>query len=590
MCGIIAYTGKQQAADLLYECLVRFRERGFDSCGIATVYSGDLHLQSSNGNLDALPWDRLINRLPGTTGIAHCYLPTQEGVMDAEIQPKLDCQKCVTIAFNGIIDNSIRVKRRLNGQHQLSSGTDAEIIAHLIEEYLAPGISLEQAVFRIAKEIPGDYSFVMASIIEPQKLVAFTNGKPLYIGLGEGENFITNDFQFFLPYTRNTIFLENGEVAVITPGRVNLFTDSGKKMSRDATILEAEIEVPDKNGFEYFMLKEIFDQPKALALSIKQGEQTLSRAVHLIKNAERLIFTGCGSSRYASHVGSYVFSKVAKIASEVIISSEFKYFCGEVDADTLVIAVSQSGETADVLRVVCEAKRHGAKVLGLVNTYASTLARKSDCAMYLNCGYEYANAATKSFACQIAVMNLLAFSVIGKANEFEKDLKELVATIEKNLTIYHDVLYEVAQKFEEHDKIFYLAQSVNSAVAGEACLKLKEVAYVHSEGLPAGEINHGPIALIEKGTPVIAIAPCDATREGVLNNISTVKACGAFIIGVADQPHELFDVYIEIPDVKKYCYPLACIVPLQLFAFHSSVVRSITPDWPRKLLKSVTEP
>jgi glucosamine--fructose-6-phosphate aminotransferase (isomerizing) len=588
LCGVIGYTGKQPAADVLLDGLTRLEYRGYDSAGVATVFNGDLHLKKGVGKLEEVERDCCISRLPGTTGIGHVRWATHGGVTVTNAHPHLDCLKFIAIAHNGIIYNYQQLRRKLSAKHEMVSETDTEVVAHLIEEYMLPGVPLEQAVARAVKEIQGTYALVVASTVEPQTIVATRKGSPLVVGIGKGENFVSSDFQAFLPHTRKVLFLDDEEMAVITPGKVNIHSAYGKKVFRGSVTLDIELAVREKNGFDFFMLKEIFDQPQAIISATKQEKEALQKAANLVNSSRSVVFTACGSSRYASLIGRYMFSKIAHRFSDVIISSEFGYFGDAVDEQTLVIALSQSGETADVIQGIKEAQSRGAKVLSIVNTIGSTLARMSDCTLYLNCGAEFAVAATKSFLSELVVLYLLSFSVAGRLEEAETELVKISALLDENLRLNNDAVPKAANMLSKYDKFYYIARGINFAVAGEASLKLKEVAYVHSEGMSAGELKHGTLALVENGTPVIAIAPCDGTRDDILSNVSEVKARGAYIIGVSDKPDKLFDMYIEIPRVNEYFYPLVSIVPLQLFAFHSAIARSLDPDRPRNLAKSVT--
>ena len=588
MCGVIGYTGRQPAATVILDALTRLEYRGYDSAGVATVFNGDLHLKKGVGKLEEVEAACLLSRLPGNTGIGHVRWATHGGVTMENAHPHVDCLNYIAVAHNGILENYQKLRRRVVSRHKLVSETDTELIAHLIEEYLVPGAPLEQAVTKAVKEIKGTYALVVTSTVEPNKIVATRCGSPLVLGLGKGENFISSDFQAFLPYTREVVFLDDGETVVMTPGKVHILSASGKKTRKDSVVLDVDLAVREKNGFDYFMLKEIFEQPQAILSAINQEKSALKKAANLVNNSQSVVFTACGSSRYASLIGRYMFSKIAHRFSDVIISSEFCYFGDSVDENTLVIAVSQSGETADVIEGVIEAQSRGAKILSIVNTIGSTLARMSDCVLYLNCGTEFGVAATKSFLSELVILYLLSFSLAGRQEEAEEELKRISELMDENLRLNNDEVPKAALKLAGHDKFYYIARGINFAVAGEASLKLKEIAYVHSEGMSAGELKHGTLALVEEGTPVIAIAPCDDTHEHILSNISEVKARGAYIIGLSDKPDKLFDIHIEIPRVNEYYYPLACIVPLQLFAFHSSIARSLDPDRPRNLAKSVT--
>ena len=588
MCGIIAYTGKRQAAEVLLDGLSRLEYLGYDSAGVATICDGDLHLKKGTGKLEEVEQTCCFSRLPGTVGIGHVRWATHGNVTAQNAHPHLDCLKYIAVAHNGVIENHIKLKRKLYSKHHFISETDTEVIVHLIEEFLEPGVLLEQAVSRAVKELKGNYALAVISTVEPQKIVAVCNGAPLVAGLGKGENFVSCDFQAFLPFTREVIYMKDGETAVVTPGRIKLVSDSGKKVSRQSVTVDAVLAVKEKSGFDHFMLKEIFDQPESIISALMQDEKLFKQAATLIKNSKSIVFTACGSSRHAAIIGRYMFSKIAKRFSDVIISSEFRYFGDAVDKNTLVIAVSQSGETADVIAGVKEAQSKGAKILSIVNTKESTLARMSNCTLHLNCGVEFAIAATKTFLSELVVLYLLAFSTVDKLPEAEEEFLKISQMLEENLRINHDAVPKAASKLARRDKFYYIGRGINFALASEGALKLKETACVYAEGMPAGELKHGTIAMIEQGTPVIAITPCDDTRADMLINISEVKARGAYIIGISDKPDKLFDFYIEIPKVSELFYPLTGIIPLQLFAYHSALVRNLEPDQPRNLAKSVT--
>ncbi len=369
---------------------------------------------------------------------------------------------------------------------------------------------------------------------------------------------------------------------------MQIFNGKGKKVKRSPVTIDYALNTAGKDGYDYYMLKEIFEQPKAMLATIAQDKYSLKQAASLIKRSKSVVITACGSSRYASLIGRYLFSRVSHKFSDVIMASEFGYFSDAVDHDTLVIAVSQSGETADVIDGVKQAKEKGARVLSIINTVNSSLARLSDRVIYLNCGPEIGVPATKSFLSQLVAFYMLAFSIARRTDEVEIALKNISALIEKNLLLNHLSIPGIASGLLAHDKFCFIARGINFATAGEAALKLKEVAYVHAEGMPAGELKHGTLALIEKGTPVIAVAPNDCTRAHILSNISEVKARGAYVIGVSDEPSSMFDAFIEVPSVDEVYFPLVSIIPLQLLAFHSAVVRNLDPDRPRNLAKSVT--
>jgi len=588
MCGIVGYSGKRPAAPALLSALTRLEYRGYDSAGIATVFGGDLHIKKGIGKLEQVEESCSLSHLPGTSGIGHVRWATHGGVTTGNAHPHCDCEHYIAVAHNGIIDNYEALKKRLSKNHTFVSQTDTEVIAHLVEEYLEPGAPLEQAVGRAVKDLKGTYAVVVTSPVEPGKLVACRQGSPLVLGIGKGEAYVASDFQAFLDSTREVVFIEDGEMVVLTHNLFHIYGRDGKRLRRPPVTLDNSLVKAEKEGYDYFMLKEIMEQPSAILATLRQDRQTLQKAAGLISRSRNIVFTACGTSRHAALIGRYLFSRVAHRLSDVIIASEFAYFGDAVDSDTVVIAVSQSGETADVLEGIREAKNRGAKVLSIINTVGSSLARISDRVLYLSCGPEISVAATKSFISELVIFYLLAFAMAGRLEEVTDDLTRLAVEIEENLAANNAVVPEVAAFLNSRDKFYYIARGINYAVAGEAALKLKEVAYVHAESMPAGELKHGTLALIEQGTPVVAIATCDVTREHMLANIAEVKARGAFVIGVSDLPNSLFNAFVEVPQVAEVYYPLVSIIPLQLFAFHSAISRGLDPDRPRNLAKSVT--
>ena len=588
MCGIVGFVGDRKAAPILLTALEKLEYRGYDSAGLATVTNSRLWCKKDIGKLAEVREKHQLNKLPGKAGIGHVRWATHGAVTPVNAHPHLDCNQDVAVVHNGIIENYHELRSRLESRHKFISDTDTEVVPHLIEEHMEDGASLEEAVFQVAKELKGSYALMAVSAVEPQKIVATRKESPLVVGIGEGGNFIASDTLSFLEETNRAIFIEDGEIAILTSDKVSLLDNEGREIKREPTELDWKWDRATKQGYDFFMLKEILEQPQAIRCAVMQDRNLIMETAMDILRSRQIVFTACGTSRYAALIGRYVFSKVAGKFSDVIMASEFEYFSDSIDRNTVVIAVSQSGETADVIQGVKRAKEAGATIFSLVNVVGSSLARMSDRVVYLNCGPEVGVAATKSFLGQLAIFYLLAFAMVNKLNEGIEKIRAVCPLIEENFHDSRKRLVDLAQRLKNRNDFYYIARGINFAMAGEGALKLKEIAYIHAEGMPAGELKHGTLALIDKGTPVVAICPKDNTFHEVLSNVAETKARGAFVIGISDQLDQCFDEWIKIPSVEEIFYPLVCIVPLQLLAYHFAVARGLDPDRPRHLAKSVT--
>jgi glucosamine--fructose-6-phosphate aminotransferase (isomerizing) len=410
----------------------------------------------------------------------------------------------------------------------------------------------------------------------------------MVIGLGEKSNYVGSDVLSFLPYTKNVVFLSDKEGAVISKDKVNFYTENHEALTKNITQIPWDWKTGTKGSYDHYMLKEIEEQPQAIRQAIIQDEQLVNRMAIEILRSRQIVFVGCGTSRNAALIGRYAFSKIGHTFSEVILGSEFGYFTESINKRTLVIALSQSGETADVLNGVQKAKACGAIVFSLVNIMESSLTRFSDKMLYLNAGPEVGVAATKSFTTQLSLLYLLAFAMDGNLGKGQQMLRDVSKLIETDLPGYSLVIPEIVEKIKKKNDFYFIARGINYAMAGEGALKLKEVSYIHAESMSAGELKHGTLALIEEGTPVVVICPTDYTRVDINSNIMEAKARGAYIIGISDAPDPVFDDYIHISQVDEVLYPMIAAVPLQLLAYYSAIARGIDPDKPRNLAKSVT--
>ncbi len=588
MCGIVGYIGEKQAASVLIDTLSKLEYRGYDSAGIATLYEGQIHAGKDAGSLMEVVARQHLDMLPGTIGIGHTRWATHGGISAANAHPHMDCDNEIAVVHNGIIDNYEILRQRLKGTHRFLSQTDSEVIPHLIDEYTKTGLSLEKAVQKVVRELQGSYAILVISAKEPDKIVGARRESPLVIGISPKGNYIASDALSFHGITSKVVLVEDGECVVVTREKISIYDAAGTEIKRAPIKTDWYHGELTKGLYDYFMLKEIHEQPAAIRRALYQEKAAVMEIAAEIRQAKHVVFTACGTSRHAALIGRYAFSKVAGIFSEVVLASEFGYFIESVDAGTLVLAISQSGETADVLDGVRRAKEKGARIVSLVNVANSSLVRLSDRVLYMKSGPEIGVAATKTFMAQLALLYLLAFALAGQYEEGMAQLEAVAGKIDDNLKEDGDGTTEIALKLKSQHDFYFIARGINFAVAAEGALKLKEVAYVHAEGMSAGELKHGTLALIERGTPVVAICPHDYTFHEIMPNIAETAARGAWVIGVSDKSEEIFSEWIKIPAVPELFYPMVTVIPLQLFAYHSAVFRALDPDRPRNLAKSVT--
>ena len=588
MCGIIGFVGNEPAAPIVLRGLRKLEYRGYDSAGMASIKDGKLHLKKDAGKIEEVNQRHKLEQLPGNIAIGHTRWATHGGVSQKNAHPHIDCAKQIAVVHNGIIENYQELRQILKGKgHIFTSETDTEVIPHLIEDYLKEGSTLEKAVLMATQRLKGSYAFVVISTREPEKMVATRKDNPLVIGIGDKGSFATSDILSFPDYNK-VIFPEDNEIAILDSKGMVFLNSTGKEIKKEMTTLNLEEQTSDKGNYKYFMLKEIMEEPQAIRTAIMQDKGQFTQLAMDILRARQVVITACGTSRYAALVGRYLFSEVAKKFCDVVMASEFQYFSESIDKNTLVIAVSQSGETADVTEGVKRARANGAKVISIINRFGSILSRMSDDVIYLNCGPEIAVAATKSLLSQLAIFYLLSFTMVNQFDEAVNKLKNVSQELAKTLSLNGTKLAKLAERFKDKKDFYYIARGINFPIASEAALKLKEISYIHAEGLPAGELKHGTLALIEEGTPVAAICPNDYTFHETLSNVMEAKARGAFIIGVSDKEDEVYDFWIKLPPVKDLFYPLVSIAPLHLLAYHLAVKRGKDPDKPRNLAKSVT--
>jgi glucosamine--fructose-6-phosphate aminotransferase (isomerizing) len=585
MCGIIGYIGKNEAAPILLDSLKRLEYRGYDSFGFATSSQGIIHLEKSMGKIseNGIP----LRKLPGSMGIGHTRWATHGGVTKENSHPHTDCKKQVVVVHNGIIENYQELKKELLERgHRFSSQTDTEIIPHLIEENMRLGF--EKAVKESVKSLKGRYAIV-AMERGSDELIAVRKGSPLIIGAGEGENFVASDIPAFLDHTRNVMYLDDSQMAVIRRDGIRFYSlDNGQEIKKRLVTIEWNAEQAKKGDYAHFMLKEIMEQKETITRAINQDEKEIKKIAEEINRAFGTFFVGCGTAGKVCLTGEYVFSKVAKKHVNFCFGSEFPNYHHFLKPKTLMITISQSGETADVLEAVEVAKKEGVKVISLVNVMGSTLDRMSDHTFLINAGPEKAVASTKATTSQLALITLLAYASAGKLEEGKRLLMETASAVNDMLNPrYEEHIKRLAKKIHKEQNIYIIGRSLNYPMALESAIKIQEVSYIHAEGFAGGELKHGPIALIGKGTPCIALVANDEVKQDTISNAMEIKSRGGYIIGIAPENNEVFDYWIKVPDVGN-ASPIVNIIPVQILAYHLAVLRGCDPDFPKNLAKSVT--
>jgi len=617
MCGIVGYVGPKRVVPLILDGLRRLEYRGYDSAGIAVVgENGKLDVRRSPGKLRNLEESIRITPLDGVYGIGHTRWATHGRPTEENAHPHRDCKGEIVVVHNGIIENYIELKKQLIAEgHKFVTETDTEIIAHLLEKFSANDTPLEQAVLRAVKAMTGAYALVTLSTKDPNKIVAARLGPPIVLGLGEKEFFVASDIPAILAHTRSVFFLGDGEVAVVTPQGVRISDFESRPIERKAQHIAWDPIMAEKGGFKHFMQKEIFEQPRAVRDTLLGRISQESGKVFLdemdireedFKNFRDVKIVACGTSWHAGLAGKFMIERLAHVPVEVDYGSEFRYRDPIVEKDSLIIAISQSGETADTLAAEREARGKGAKVLSICNVVGSMLTRESNGTIYTHAGPEIGVASTKAFTGQLTALLLTALylgQVRGKLGSAQSKLlmQELTKVPHKiGAILQRDAaIEELSRQFSKHTDFLYLGRGIHYPVALEGALKLKEISYIHAEGYPAGEMKHGPNALIDENLPVVIIAtrdesdPESMTRyEKTISNLQEVKARDGIVIAVVTEGDHLAksvaDHVIEIPAAPELISPILEIVPLQMLAYHIAVRRGCDVDQPRNLAKSVT--
>ncbi len=608
MCGIVGYIGTKNSVPILIDGLKRLEYRGYDSAGVGIINSGESILVKNKGKVSLLE-ERLADlNLSSPLGIGHTRWATHGIPNEQNAHPHTNQDGNLFVIHNGIIENFQSLKRGLiKLGYNFKSDTDTEVLAHLIDSFLSKDYPLSKAVQMALNEVDGAYGLAAIYAKEPDKIIAARKGSPLVIGVGEGENFVASDVSAILAHTKKVIYLDDGELAIITRENHTVKTIADKEIEKEIHEINMSLDEIDKGGYPHFMLKEIMEQPESVSNSMRgrllvdEGTAKLGGLTDVLDrlvNSKRIIISACGTSWHAALVGEYMMEQYARIPVEVEYASELRYRNPIITGDDSVIFISQSGETADTLAALKEAKSKGALILGICNVVGSTIARESQAGVYIHAGPEIGVASTKAFTSQLVVLALITLLISRRKGMSLADgkavVEELIKIPDKIKLILkmNDEIERLANEFKDAKNFLYLGRGYNFPVALEGALKLKEISYIHAEGYPAAEMKHGPIALIDEDMPVVFVAPKGATYDKILSNIEEVRARGGRIIAVGDEKDDeldnLADYTLKIPETIEMFTPILTSIPLQLLAYHIAVNKGLNVDQPRNLAKSVT--
>lgn len=606
MCGIFAYTGDKKAKSILLDGLQTLEYRGYDSAGI---YLKDLGVIKTPGAVKELR-AKVTKDSSAKAGVAHLRWATHGEPTEENAHPHTDCEGAIHVAHNGIIENFKELKEALLSRgHTFKSETDTEVLAHMLEEEFTAGKSFEDAVVDTLRQVRGTYGLLIAYEGEPDTIVTARMGSPIVLGIGDGERFIASDATPILPHTKEVVFLEDGDIAIVTPTSHRIRTLAEREVTRKGETVSWDGEEASRGGYPHFMLKEIFEAPEVISnairgrLDVHEGKVKLGGLGEVageLKKIDRLVITACGTAYYAGLIGEYLIEELAKLPVEVDIASEFRYRHAPINSGTAVLAVSQSGETLDTLEAVREAKRKGAMTLGVVNAVGSTIARETDAGVYNHAGPEIGVASTKALLSQVAVLTLIALylgSMRSRSLSRERAIQiakglDALPELAKKVLAQSDAIKKVAEKYAAARDFLFIGRRYSLPVAFEGALKLKEISYVHAEGCGAGEMKHGPLAMIDKDFPTVAIVPHDSVRDKTLSNIIEIKTRKGPVIAIATEGDtrvaEVADDVIYIPKTEEELSPILSVIVLQLFAYHFAANKGLNVDRPRNLAKSVT--
>jgi glucosamine--fructose-6-phosphate aminotransferase (isomerizing) len=614
MCGIVGYIGAKQVVPVLVEGLRRLEYRGYDSAGVAVVRNGQIEVRRSAGKLSRLEDALAAAPLAGEYGVGHTRWATHGRPTEENAHPHRDDSGRTVVVHNGIIENYLELKQELQADgHRFLSETDTEVVAHLVAHELRNGSpTLDGAARKALARIRGLFALVLMSADDPEKIVAARNGPPIVVGLGDNEFFVASDIPAILSHTRDVVFLDDQEMAVITRAGVTFTDFDGNPKEKKPQRVQWDPIMAEKAGFKHFMLKEIFEQPWAIKetvlgrVSVESGHVFLDEmglTDEQLRAIKRVVILACGTSWHSALVGKFMIEQLARLPVEVDYGSEYRYRDPIVAADTLAIVITQSGETADTLAALREARRKGARSIAICNVVGSMATRETDGTVYTHAGPEIGVASTKAFSSQLVALHLLALSIAQARGTLGPDeirphldaLTQLPRVLETTLQL-EPAIEELARVFYQRSDFLYLGRGIHYPIALEGALKLKEISYIHAEGYPAGEMKHGPIALIDEQMPVVALAPLDHVFEKVLGNIQEAKARGGSVIAISTEGDNRLkqildpvkDVLLTVPAVHPLISPVVMVVPLQLLAYHIAIRRGCDVDQPRNLAKSVT--
>jgi len=584
MCSIIGYYGNEIAAPIIVKGLKRMEYRGYDSVGVATESNHQIELKKGTGKVNEVNSKIQLDSLPGKIGIGHTRWATHGKVTDFNAHPHPSNSGKIAIVHNGIIENFEELKKQLQDEgYNFKSETDSEIIANLLQKHYEVTKDVKETILKTVSEIKGHYAFV--AMFENGELAAARFHEPLIIGVGQNDFFLSSDVLGFIEFTDDAIYLENGNFVILSENKFQILDFQGKQAKYGITKVSKEFGDAYKGDYAHFTLKEIYEQPETI---FKAGEKTLDaieKTADYIKHAKNIYVTGSGTSYNSALIAKQILSKYVKIKADPIMSSELQFSPDSIEENSIIIAISQSGESADVLEAVKIGKQANCKIIGIVNLMTSSLAREADIVIGMNCGPEIGVAATKSFTSQLVIL----YKIVQKLSNdeitinFENFSKSIFKILEDTTKIQ-----EIAKDLKEVSDIYILGRGINYPIAIESALKLKELTYIHAEGIAGGELKHGPLALMDSNVFVIIINPNDMTYSDTLTSAREIKARGAKIIGVSDIESDVYDYWIEMPKIDEVLYPISEIIPIQLLSYYAALEKNTDPDYPRNLAKSVT--
>ena len=584
MCSIIGYYGKEVAAPIIVKGLKRMEYRGYDSVGVATESDHQIELKKGTGKVNEVNSKIHLDSLPGKIGIGHTRWATHGKVTDFNAHPHPSNSGKIAIVHNGIIENFEELKKQLENEgYNFKSETDSEIIANLIQKHYEETNDVKETILKTVSEIKGHYAFV--AMFENGQLAAARFHEPLIIGVGHDDFFLSSDVLGFIEFTDDAIYLENGNFVILDNNKFQILDFQGERAEYEITKVSKEFGDTYKGDYAHFTLKEIYEQPETVLKAGEKSKDAIEKTAELIKDAKNIYVTGSGTSYNSALIAKQILSKYVKIKAEPVMSSELQFAPDSIEENSIIIAISQSGESADVLDAVKIGKQRNCKIIGIVNLMTSSLAREADIVIGMNCGPEIGVAATKSFTSQLVIL----YKIVQKLSDnsitinFENFSQSILKILENTTEIQH-----IAKELKEISDIYILGRGINYPIAIETALKLKELTYIHAEGIAGGELKHGPLALMDSSVFVIVINPSDMTYSDTLTSAREIKARGAKIIGVSDIESDVYDYWIEMPKIDEVLYPISEILPIQLLSYFAALEKDTDPDYPRNLAKSVT--